>query len=104
MVCVSTDSISCDILENIRETNSNSHTENGYIFPIPTTGNITLNFKENYNLKEIIISDLTSKKLKRYSTYETIFEIQLDELSSGFYLITIIEEKNIINKKLIIKK
>ena len=71
------------------------------IFPNPSNGSLTVDFANMKNLKEILLQDLLGKIVFR-QTINNQRQIKIDNLPSGAYILTIIDNDYIkINKKII---
>lgn len=71
------------------------------VFPNPSNGSFRVDFSNMRNLKEILLQDLLGKIVFR-QTINNQRQIKIDNLPSGAYILTIIDNDNIkINKKII---
>ncbi len=91
--------------------NSNSATninnikkENAFtVFPNPAKNNITVKSNNNEEIKQIKIVSLQGKIIATYTISKTNFNINLDKLKSGIYLLKLYNKSNYITKKIIIE-
>jgi len=101
-VCVSTDSLTCCspfvIVENDIICN------NIVVFPNPTSDKIIIEYSHFYNdnICDVMITDYFGKIIKFYSKYHSGNDIQLDDISSGFYILHLKFKNKTIIQKLII--
>ena len=73
------------------------------IYPNPTIGLITIDFKNIEKNKGIKIYDFTGKLVKDLNTNNDQIQINLDGSSKGIYTINVITEKRTINSKVILE-
>jgi len=72
------------------------------MFPNPTTNNTKIEFK-NSNKKNVIITDLSGKIVREYSSvFDTSLQIQKDNLLSGIYFVNVrYDDYSTVQEKLI---
>ena len=75
------------------------------IFPNPNKGNFTLSYSGQKQLKELIVIDITGKKVQNMllGNFANSQEINLTALAKGMYFITIQSESAKATKRIIIK-
>lgn len=78
-------------------TTTNFTQEKVILFPNPTSGELTIG---NLNLEKIILYDLAGKEIK---VFAPTTQIDLSDLSKGFYIIKLFSEDKIIIDKIVIK-
>ena len=69
------------------------------IYPNPTTGVLNIQKNTTLELNEINIYNLQGKKLLNFS--ENLDKINIEDLSSGIYLLQLQTDQGLINKQLI---
>ncbi len=70
------------------------------IFPNPSNGSFKVYF-DNLSIKDVIISDLIGKTIQQYHSIKQS-NVEINNLSTGTYIITLIDnDNNVINKKII---
>lgn len=92
--------------EIIENTTSNISTK---LYPNPTTGKVTLEIKsdmENNEVEQIIIYDVTGRKVQEISIEEQqkLFDINLDSQQSGVYFVEMMINKELITKRVVLMK
>ena len=76
------------------------------IYPNPTIGSFTIEFKELANSYSVEVFDMTGKTIYENNYDQTanlVQEINLDNASSGVYFVNIKSDKGLVTKKLIIQ-
>lgn len=74
------------------------------VYPNPNKGVFTLSYAGNETLKQVVITDVTGKKIETISLNNFIDEqeINLNNLSKGIYFATVFSSNNKATKKLVI--
>jgi hypothetical protein len=90
----------------IENTTSNISTK---LYPNPTTGKVTLEIKsdkENNKVEQIIIYDVTGRKVQEISTKEQqkLYDINLNSQQSGVYFVEMMINQELITKRVILMK
>ena len=100
-ICVSTDSLICNPPVIINETNKINNIK---IYPNPANKKLFFKINNIYKQCEIVFFDLLGKRIAKQILYYPNNEIIINDIESGMYLIQILVNNEIINKKLIITK
>lgn len=95
------------ILETSKITTTNNIST--ILYPNPTTGKVTLEIKsnlENNEVEQIIIYDVTGRKVQEINTKEEqkLFDINLDSQQSGVYFVELMINQELITKRVILMK
>lgn len=70
------------------------------IFPNPTNGLITINFKKNLDSK-VIVSNIVGRILKEKSYSQSIITIDLKDLPDGFYIVSLNNKDGNLTRKIL---
>jgi len=97
-VCVSSDSITCFIIDVVKERNIQ---ENIVVFPNPSSGEFRISFNNSNFQKKIYVFDILSNLILKVSTEESHFTINLSGHPKGTYFVKIEEDDHIKVIKLI---
>ncbi len=73
------------------------------IYPIPSSGDLTINFPENIDIKNIVISDLSGREIfsQKIITVKNDYKMNISNLPLGLYSISFKSDENIWTKKII---
>lgn len=89
-----------NIPTNINKINVNNHFK---IFPNPSKGLVKIYFSTPTENRKIVIQDISGNILYEIKTSLIENELDIKELSNGFYLISIIEDDRIYTEQIIIE-
>jgi len=100
--CLTSDTIIISLYYN--SINENQNDINFKIYPIPTDKIITIEFENPERIKQLQIINMNGQMLSSIQgTSESKINIDLSGYQKGIYIIRIINDKSIINKKIVLK-
>ncbi|MAN27794.1 MULTISPECIES: BspA family leucine-rich repeat surface protein [Mesonia] len=94
-----TNMVSTEFVDNLGMNNANSEKSQVVIYPNPIKNILNLKPNDGVVLEEISIYDLQGKKLLSFN--ENLNQLNLENLSSGIYILNIKTDKSFTNKQLI---
>lgn len=100
---VCSDTSSCVYVDmiSIKESEKNSPTR---IYPNPNNGQFTVNLSNEFLLNsKLILTDNVGKTIAIFDPNSTIYSIDLDNLSPGIYVLTLVNDRNYESIQMVVK-
>lgn len=99
-ICVSIDSMTCILPDDLAETNSANAEFN--VYPNPSMNEISIDINENYKNINVIFFDLLGKKYKEITIPPNAKQININDFYQGIYFMQLNIDNKIFYKKIII--
>ncbi len=74
------------------------------VFPNPAENQVTLKLPNNDQVKEIALTDITGKEIKRFNTIQSSHDLNVTTLPAGTYVLKVKVGKSLVIKKIVLVK